>query len=156
MLKHNIKLEKIEQKVTFMYRLRPKWKAVVSTVKVHEQFKSYTLGKLLGILRSNEDEVTKEVRTVSNMGSLALVAKGKRVVVEDHESDFSDCELTKEEHALMVSNPKKFIKKNFGRFKNRKRQGNFSSENSREESFKNSQKEEEKQEKKLLGDSGYD
>ncbi|XP_023756537.1 uncharacterized protein LOC111905086 [Lactuca sativa] len=36
MLKHNLKREKIEQKVTFMNGLRPKWKAVVPTVKAHE------------------------------------------------------------------------------------------------------------------------
>ena len=38
MLKHNIKYEKIEQKVTFMNELRSEWKAVVSTMKAHEQF----------------------------------------------------------------------------------------------------------------------
>ena len=149
MLKHNLKYENIEQ-VTFMNGLRPKWKAVVSIVKSHEQFKSNSLAKLVGILRSHEDEATKDIKLVSSMGSLALVEK--KVAEEDFEFDFSDSELNEEEYALMVSNPKKFIKKNFGRFKNRKRQGNFSSENSREESFKNSQKEEEKQEKKLLGD----
>ena len=48
--------------------------------------------------------------------------------------------------------PKKFIKKNFVQFKNRIRQGNFNSEESREESFNKSQKEEDKKEKKLLRD----
>ncbi|XP_023729721.1 uncharacterized protein LOC111877429 [Lactuca sativa] len=56
----------------------------------------------------------------------------------------------------MVYNPKRFIKKNFGRFKNRNRSGNFNSEKSRDEGFRSSEKDEEKQEKKLLGDSGYD
>ena len=56
------------------------WKAVVSTVKAHEIFKSYWLAKLVGILRSHEDEFTKDVKLFSSLGSLALVAKGKKVV----------------------------------------------------------------------------
>ena len=64
MLKHNIKHEIIEQKVTFMNGLRSEWKAVVSTVKAHEQFKSYTLVKLVGILRYHEDKVTKDVKLI--------------------------------------------------------------------------------------------
>ena len=97
-----------------MNGLRSEWKAVVSIVKAHEQFKNYTLAKLVGILRSHEDEVTKEAKVVSRMRSLALVAKGKKVAEED-DSDFelSDCELSKEEFAMMVSNPKRFAKKNF-------------------------------------------
>ncbi|XP_023760202.1 uncharacterized protein LOC111908619 [Lactuca sativa] len=95
--------------------LLPEWKAVVSTVKPHEQFKTYTLEKLVGIPRSHENEVTKDVKIMFNIGSLDLVAKAKKVAQEDSESDFSNSELTKEEHALMVANPRKFIKKNFGR-----------------------------------------
>ena len=49
------------------------------------------------------------------MGSLALIAKGKKAAEEESESELSDSELSKEEYALMVSNPKKFSKKNFGR-----------------------------------------
>ena len=60
-----------------MNGLQSEWKAVVSTVKAHEQFKNYTLAKLVGILKARESEVTKEANVVSGMGSLALVAKGK-------------------------------------------------------------------------------
>ena len=62
MVKHKIGRELIEQKVTFMNGLNSEWKAMVSTVKEHEQFKSYYLEKLVGILRSHEDEVAKEER----------------------------------------------------------------------------------------------
>ena len=62
------------------------------------------------------------------MGSLALVAKGKKIVEDDSESDLSDYELSKEEYALMVSNPKRFTKKNFGRLENKNWQRNYSSE----------------------------
>ena len=110
----------------------------------------------MGILRTHEDEVTKDVKLVSNIGSLALVAKGKKVAKEDSKSDLSDCDLTKEEYAMLVSNPKKVAKKNSGRFKNWNRIGNYSSDKPKDESFKNSQKDEEKQEKKLLGDSCCD
>ena len=65
------------------------------------------MAKLVGILRSHEDDVTKDVKLVSSMGSLVLVAKGKKIVEEDSESDFTDSELMKEEYALLVSNPKK-------------------------------------------------
>lgn len=68
------------------------------------------MAKLVGILRSHEDEVMKDVKIISSMGSLALVAKGKKVSNEDSKFDLSDFEVTKEEHALMLSNPKKFIK----------------------------------------------
>ncbi|XP_052626862.1 uncharacterized protein LOC128133449 [Lactuca sativa] len=113
MVKNNLKHEIIEQKVTFMNGLRSEWKAFVSTVKAHEEFKSYTLAKLVGILRSHEEEVTKEMKVVSSMGSLALVAKGKKTAEEDSESDLSESEISKEDKALLVSNPKNFYKKNF-------------------------------------------
>ena len=80
MLKFKIRREIIEQKVTFMNNLRSEWKSVVSTMKAHEQFKNYYLAQLVGILRSHEDEVTNEGKVVSSMGSLALVAKGKKIV----------------------------------------------------------------------------
>ncbi|KAL7604947.1 hypothetical protein Lser_V15G14522 [Lactuca serriola] len=79
MRKHNIGREVIKQKVTFMNGLRSEWIEVVSTVKAHEQFKNYTLAKLVGILKSHENEVTKEEKFVSGIGSLAHIAKGKKV-----------------------------------------------------------------------------
>ena len=112
-MKHGIGREVIEQKVTFMNGLRSEWKVVVSTVKAHEQFKNYTLVKLFGILKSHENEVTKEVKVVSGMGSLALIAKGKKVAEDGLEFDLSDCELMNEEFALMVSNSRRFAKKKF-------------------------------------------
>lgn len=149
-LKHKIKREPIEQKVTFMNGLRSEWKVAISIVKAHEQFKNYTLAKLVGILKSHESEVTKDGKIVSIMGSLALIAKGKKVVEEASEYDLSDCELSKEDFSMMVSNPKKFAKNNFGRFKNQIWQGNHSSDKARDDSFKNSQKDKEKQEKNYL------
>lgn len=95
------------------------WKTLVSTVKAHEQFKSYALAKVLGILKSHEDEVTKEAKLVSSAGSLVLVAKGKKSAVNDSESDFSDDGLSIEDRVLMVSNPKKFFKNNFSQFRNK-------------------------------------
>ena len=62
-----------------MNGLRPEWMAVVSTVKAHEQFKSYSLAKLVGILKSHESALSKEMYVVSSLGSLALVSKGKKL-----------------------------------------------------------------------------
>ena len=78
---------------------------------------------------------------------MALGAKGKQFVEEEvSETDLSDCKLTKEEYALMVSNPRKFAKKSFGRSKNRNWQGSYSSDKAKEESFNNSPKDEVKKE----------
>lgn len=96
-----------------------------------------------------------EAKLVSNVGSLALVAKGKNSTADDSESEFSGEELSKEDKVLMVSNPKKFFKKNLSHFRNKYKQGNSSSQKPREEGFNNSLNDEEKKEKKLLGDSGY-
>ncbi|XP_023748475.1 uncharacterized protein LOC111896725 [Lactuca sativa] len=157
MIKNNLRHEVIEQKVTFMNGLRSEWRAIVSTVKAHEQFKSYSLAKLVGILRSHKDEVTKEVKIVFSLGSLALVAKGKKESEDDSESDLSDSEISKEDKALFVSNPKNIYKKIFSRFRNKYIQGgNSSFEKAIDEGLKNSQSDEEKMEKKVLGDSGYD
>ena len=103
-----------------MNGLKPEWMVVVSTVKAHEQFKSYSLAKLVGILKSHESEMTKETKVVYSMGSLALVAKGKNVAKEESETELSDCELSSEDYALMIMNPKHFAKKKFTSTKNRK------------------------------------
>ena len=118
MIKHGISREVIEQTVTFMNGLRPEWMAVVSTVKAHEQFKAYSLAKLVGILKSHESIVTKEPNVVSSMGSLALLSKGKSMDEEEEELGLSECDLTNEEYALMVSNPKKFARKKLPTSKN--------------------------------------
>ena len=119
MIKHGIERKLIEQKVTFMNGLRPEWMAVVSTVKAHEQFKLYSLAKLVGILKSHESVVTKEAKAISGVGSLALVSKGKSTVEEEEETDMSECDLTSEEYALMITNPKKFARRKFTTNKNR-------------------------------------
>ncbi|XP_023742939.1 uncharacterized protein LOC111891079 [Lactuca sativa] len=155
MVKHKIKRELIEQRVTFMNGLRSEWKVMVSTVKAHKQFKNYSLAKLVGILRSHEDEVTSEGKFVSSIGSLAVVAKGKKVDDDGSESDLSDCELSKADYAMMVSDPMRFAKKNFGCNKNQNWQGSYSSEKVKDESANNSQKEKTKKEKKFVGESGY-
>ncbi|KAL7587416.1 hypothetical protein Lser_V15G40916 [Lactuca serriola] len=58
-LKYNLERRVIEHKVTFMNGLRSEWKVVVSIVKAHEQFKTYSLAKPVIILRSHEEEVNK-------------------------------------------------------------------------------------------------
>ena len=128
MMKHGIERKEIEQKVTFMNGLRPEWMAVVSTVKAHEQFKSYSLAKLMGILKSHESTLPKEAKVVSGTGSLALISKGKNVTEEEDDSDLSDCDLTSEEYAMMVSNPKKFARRKFPANKNRNWKGSYNSE----------------------------
>ncbi|XP_052627222.1 uncharacterized protein LOC128133731 [Lactuca sativa] len=105
MLRYNLERTVIKQKVPFMNGLRSEWKAIVSTVNAHEQFKSYSLAKLVGILRSHEDEVLKDVKIVAGMGSLALVAKRKKATEEDLEFDLSDSEISSKDKALLVSNP---------------------------------------------------
>ena len=87
--------------------------AVVSTIKAHEQFKSYSLAKIMGILKSHESDVTKETKVVSGMGSLALISKVKNLLEEETEPNCSEYDLTDEEYALMVSNPKRFARKKF-------------------------------------------
>ncbi|KAL7603227.1 uncharacterized protein LOC111890346 [Lactuca sativa] len=128
-MKHGIRHEVIEQKVRFMNDPRLKWMVVVSKVKAHEQFRNYSLEKLLGILKSHESEVTKETKVVSGMGSLAMVAKRNKVNEDDFESNLSDCELRNED---------------------------YSSEKVKEDKVNNFQKEEDKKEKKVAGDSRYD
>ena len=54
-----------------------------STVKAHEQFKTYSLVKMVGILKSHESVVTKEAKVVSSMGSLALLSKAKNVAEDE-------------------------------------------------------------------------
>ena len=93
---------------------------------------------------------------VSGMGSLALLSKGKNVDEEEEELDLSECDLTSEEYALMVSNPKRFARMKFPTSKNRNWQGSYNSEKAKEENKSTPQKEAEKKENKLVGDSGYD
>lgn len=52
----------------------------MSQVKAHEQFKNYTLAVLVGVLKSHEDGVTND-SLVSNLGTLALIVKGKKAAV---------------------------------------------------------------------------
>ncbi|KAL7585167.1 uncharacterized protein LOC111912704 [Lactuca sativa] len=135
MMRHGIGRELIEQKVTFMNRLRSKWKAVVSIVKAHEQFNNYTLARLVGILKAQESEVIKEAKVVFGMGSFALVAKGKTVADDVSDLDHFEYELSNEDFALM---------------------GSYNSKKVKEENKSGSHKEEEKKEKKVVDDSGYD
>lgn len=67
------------------------------------------------------------MKSIPNIGSLlnflqkkeSLVKKSK-VIVEDLDTDVTDDEFTSEEKALIVSNSKKFFKKNFLIFKSNK------------------------------------
>ncbi|KAL7583919.1 hypothetical protein Lser_V15G43916 [Lactuca serriola] len=149
MIKHDIERKLIEQKVTFLNGLRYEWRAVVSTVKAHEQFKSYSLAKLVGILKSQEKIMLQEKNVVSNLGSLALLSKSK-AVMEEEDLNLEDYDLTSEDYAMMVTNPKRFIKKRFPTNKNRNWQGSYSSEKVKDEP----KDEESKKEPKVEGDSG--
>ncbi|KAL7591115.1 uncharacterized protein LOC111887420 [Lactuca sativa] len=155
MIKHGIERKVIEQKVTFMNGLRSEWMVVVSTVKADEQLKAYFLAKLVRILKSYEGTMTKETNVVSSMGSLALISKGKNAMKEEEDLDLSEFNLTNEEYALMVSNPKKFIRRNFPTNKNQNWQGNYSSEKAKEEPRITPQQEEPKKERKMSSDSGF-
>ena len=55
----------------------------MSTVKAHVQFKSYSLAKLVGILKSQEKIVLPEKNVVSSLGSLALLSKSKSVMEDE-------------------------------------------------------------------------
>ena len=88
------------------------------------------------------------------------------MIQHDSDSDSLDDEFTSEVKALMVSNPKKFFKKSYSKFKGNKfNKGNnkdgtynktYDSEKEKGEGYRKLQKEEEKKEKNLLGDSSYD
>nr|AGM34082.1 hypothetical protein [Lactuca sativa] len=106
--------------------------------------------------KSHEGALSKEMNVVSSLGSLALVSKGKIYVEEEEELDLADYDLTGEEYALMVSNPRKFIKRKFPANKNRNWQGSYSSEKVKEEPKIVSKSEESKKEEKIGGDSGFD
>ena len=57
------------------------------TVKANEQFKNYSLAKLVRILKSHKDEVTKEAKLISGVGSLTLATIGdkqKKSVDDDY------------------------------------------------------------------------
>ena len=68
----------------------------------------------------------------------------------------SECDLTSEEYALMVYNPKKSARRKFPVNKNRNWQGSYSSEKVKDEEKNSSQKDEDKKESKLTGDSRFD
>lgn len=117
MLKYGIKRESIEQKVKFMNGLKSERKSIVSTIKAYEQFRNYSLAKMVGILRSHETKVLEEVKYVPNVGPLAFVvkfdgSKGKKseVFKDDSELDGINDKFTSEIKALMVSNPNNFFK----------------------------------------------
>lgn len=119
--------------------MRSKWKSIVSTIKAHEQFKNYSLAESVGILKSHENEVMKDTKLVTSFSLLTLETKSEslkkkktKIVVEDSESDISHEELTKEDKVMMVTNPNKFFKKNFSRFRNNKNK--FVGKNHKQES----------------------
>lgn len=143
-----------------MNGLRSEWNLIVSTIKAHEQFKNYSLEKLMEILKSHEDKVTKDAKLISSAWlTLALAAIGvtqKKSVVDDSNSGISNDDLSKEDKALMVSNPKKSFKKNFSCFWKKYKQGNSNYEKPSVVNYKNFWNEDEKKGKKLLGDFKYD
>ena len=87
---------------------------------------------------------------VSNLGSLALLSKGKNASEEEEDLNLGDYDMTSEDYAMIVSNPRRFIKKKFPTNKNRNWQGSYSSEKVKEEP----KVEEPKKEAKGEADSG--
>ncbi|XP_052625848.1 uncharacterized protein LOC128132888 [Lactuca sativa] len=81
-----------------------------------------------------------------------LLSQQKGISEEEEESDLSECELTSEEYAIMVTNPKKFARRKFPMF------AFFlsKSEKVKDEAKISSQKDEDGKESKLTGDSRYD
>lgn len=59
MLKNKLRRSHIEENVRCTNSLRLEWKSVVSTIKAHEQFKDYSLAKIVGILKSHESDVLR-------------------------------------------------------------------------------------------------
>lgn len=55
----------------FLNSIRPEWKSIITTIKAHEQFKTYSLSKMVGILKSHVTEVLKEAKFVPSVGLLA-------------------------------------------------------------------------------------
>lgn len=108
----------------FTNSLRLEWRLIVSTIKANEEFKNYSLAKMVGNWKSHEVEVLKEAKYFVIASPLVLAMKNEsskkkkaKVVIEDSEFDISNEELTKEDKILMVTNPKKFYKKNFSCFR---------------------------------------
>lgn len=121
MIKYDLERSLVEKKVTFLQVLHPDSNVIISNVKIHEQFKSYKLSQVVGILKSHEDEVIEGVKSNIGVGPLALVARRKnskeKVVVDNFDSDARDDEFTSEEKAFMVCNPNKFFKKKISKFR---------------------------------------
>ncbi|KAL4564910.1 hypothetical protein LXL04_028986 [Taraxacum kok-saghyz] len=164
MEKYDLARKEVEKKTTFLQSLRSEFFNIGQTIRGHEQFKNYKMPEVLGILKAHEAELVKATKT--NL-TLALVSKSEKMKKkekkvsstdsEPEESD-SDDEWSNEDKALMVSNPKKFFKKNyskFNKFESKRNFGGGSGYKKKEEDEKEKRGEEEK-EKKLLGDSGYD
>lgn len=127
MLKHDLIMKVTEHKVTFLNGLRSEYKLIISNFKAHEQFKDYSLSKMVGIIKSHEKEVLNEAKNVSNVGLLTFVAKtegskGKasKIVQDDSDSYNMDNEFPSEIKVLMISNPKMLFKKNFSKLQGNK------------------------------------
>ena len=119
MEKYDLARKEVEKKTTFLQSLRSAFFNIGQTIRGHEQFKNYKMPEVLGILKAHEAELVKASKT--NI-TLALVSKSekqkkkeKKVSSSDSESEESDSdsEWTAEDKALMVSNPRKFFKKNY-------------------------------------------
>lgn len=75
MLKCDLKRSISKQKVTFMNAFGSDWKLIVSIVKAHEKFKNYNLARVLGDLKSHNNEFMGEVTLIPNSSSMAFFAK---------------------------------------------------------------------------------
>ncbi|XP_023755002.1 uncharacterized protein LOC111903469 [Lactuca sativa] len=89
------------------------------------------------------------------MGYLALLSKGKNITEDEEELDLAEHDLTNEDYALIVSNPKNFICRKFPTNKNQNWQGSYSSEKVKEKEKTSPQQDEPKKESKMSGDSGF-
>ena len=115
-----------EKKTTFLQSLRSEFFNIGQTIRGHEQFKNYKMPEVLGILKAHEAELVKSSKTNITLALVSKTEKQKKKEKKMSSSDSkpseseSDSEWTAEEKALMVSNPRKFFKKNYSKFNNSK------------------------------------
>ena len=115
--KYDLARKPIEQKVTFLQGLKPEWKSISTTVKGHEQFESYNIQELFGVLKTHGDDVVVIEKTTPG-GVNALLSKSEKKVQfvtnsTDASSESEDSDDEAEEKAFMVNNQKKFYKNKY-------------------------------------------
>ena len=153
--KYELGRKPIEQKVTFLQGLKPEWKRISTTVKGHEQFDSYTIYKVYGVLKTHEDDVV-EVEKTTPGGINALLSRSEKKVkfsspVLSSESEDSDDEA--EEKALMAYAQKKYYK---NKYNSGSKFNKFAKNFANPEKKKKEDADSSEVKKELTEDSGYD